>query len=145
MFTVHGATFFKGYAKVREKHLKVISDYFPKSDTASKAEIGKLLKTFNDIATINASILDIENNFTSKSLETLNRGANELAELVNSLVESNAQSGVLVRNNEAKKELVNVIHVTAELVEFMGYLYSNLMFFESSYKAMSDELLKLKK
>ena len=70
-----------------------------------------------------------------------NKIANEASDLIDLLIEQNNSSGILLKTEHIKKELVNALHVAAKEVEVAGYLYSNAIFFYSAFKNLSQVLI----
>ena len=60
--------------------------------------------------------------------------------MVDMLIEHNMKSGVLNKNNAVKKELMECIHVTAQLIEFYSGLFAQLMFFCGAFKGLTTAL-----
>lgn len=143
--TLYGNVYFKDAEKITVKYTKEIAQYFPKADTSSKAEINDILKSLNDIPVIYNSITTLEKSINETKLKNISKLANEASELVDLLLEQNKTSSVLLRNDATKKDLVNAIYISAKQVELVSYLYSNAIFFYSSFKKLSDFLIEKSK
>lgn len=143
LHTLYGSVYFKKSSKLIEEHTKEISKYFPIANGSTKDTIGNLLKTLNDIEALykNIEILDSILNLTK--INYIAKLTNEVAELVDSLIEYNIRTNILNNNNHAKKELISAIHTAAKEVEFLNYLYSNTIIFYGVFKNLIDDLNKL--
>lgn len=139
--TLYGGIYFKEADKIVDKHQKEISKYFPKANSSVKAYLGDLLKSLNDVPNIYSSIQTLEEIINERKIDDISKLANEASSLVDVLIEQNKTSGILLKNNTVKKELVDALHIAAKEVEFLNYLYSNIIFFYASFKKMSDILL----
>lgn len=140
--TLYGVVYFKDTDKLIQKRTKQISAYFPNNSGSVKAYLGDVLKTLNDIPEIHKGITSLESIINEKTIFNINKLAKEVAELIDLLIEQNKTSGVLLRNDSVKKDLVAALHITAREVEFMSYLYSNAIYFYSAYKSLAQLLLK---
>lgn len=143
IYTLYGSTYFNKANKLVESHTKDISKYFPIANGATKDTIGNLLKTLNDIEALYKNIEILDNNLNLTKINYIAKLTNEAAELVDSLIEQNTKTNILNNNNQAKKELISAIHITAREVEFLNYLYSNAIIFYGSFKNLIDDLNKL--
>ena len=143
--TLYGNVYFKDAEKITAKYSKEIAQYFPKADTSSKAEVGSVLKSLNDIPVIYNSITTLERSINETKLKNISKLANEASELVDLLLEQNKTSSILLRNDTTKKDLVSALYTSAKQVELVSYLYSNAIFFYSSFKKLSDFLVEKSK
>ncbi len=140
VFTLYGVEYFDMARQVTEDTTNKLSKYFG-SNNSVKAHIGDLLQTFNDVPTIHEEIHSIAKVLTIDSVKQINKIAEEAASLVDSLIEQNAKSGALTRNEEAKKELVAALHISAKQVETVSYMYAQIMHFYAAYKELSTFLI----
>lgn len=143
MHSLYGVAYFKEAEKLTEEIRKDIAKYFPKQTNATKAPIGSVLKTLSDITPLYETVQKLEAVINLDTIEQVNRLALDCSDLVDVLIEQNTKSGVLLKNNATKKELVDIIHITARQVELVSYLYGNAVFFYSSFKRLSELLVEL--
>ena len=143
--TLYGVTYFKASHKLIEKHETEISKYFPKKTNAVKAPIGSILKNFKDVEELHSKIQTLNTYINDKTIHDLQKQANDVVGLIDSLIEQNIRSGVLLKNNESKKQLIDAINTAAKEVEFVSYLFSNTIFFYSAFGKLSERLIELSK
>ena len=141
--SLYGAVYFKKTEKLIEQNKREISKYFPIANGSTKAYVGDLLKTLNDIEALYKNIEVLDSTLNTTKISYISKLTNECADLVDSLIEQNTRSNVLAKNDTAKKELINAIHISAREVELLNYLYSNAIIFYSSFKNLTDELNKI--
>lgn len=139
--TLYGGVYFKEANKLVEKTTKDIAKYFPTKNNSVNAEVGDLLKSFKDIPIIYTSIQTLENILNESKINNISKLANEASELVDVLIEQNTSSGILLKNDYLKKELVNALHICGKQVELVSYLFSNAIFFYSAFKKLSELLI----
>ena len=138
---LYGYTYFKEADKLTEKTRKAISSYFPEKNNSVKAHVEDVLKTLSDVPVIYNNIQKLDGIINLNRVKEINKLAKECTELVDVLIEQNTNSGILLKNDRTKKELVEVLHIAAKEVELVSYMYSNTMFFYSSVKALSEVIL----
>lgn len=138
---LYGVVYFKEADKMTERDKKEISKYFPNKDNSTKAHVEDVLKTLNDIPVIHSSISTLESVINQEKIKNISKLAGEATELVDLLIEQNNSSGILLKTEHIKKELVNALHITAKEVELVGYLYGNAIFFYSAFKNLSEVLI----
>lgn len=143
IYTLYGSVYFNKSAKLIEAHTKEISKYFPIANGSTKDTIGNLLKTLNDIEALYKNIEILDNILNLTKINYIAKLTNEVADLIDALIEHNIKTNILNKNNEIKKELISAIHITAKEVEFLNYLYSNAIIFYGSFKNLTDDLNKL--
>lgn len=141
--TLYGSIYFKKTEKIIEQNKREISKYFPIANGSTKAYVGDLLKTLNDIEALYKNIEILDSTLNTTKIAYISKLTNECAELVDSLIEQNTRSNILAKNDTAKKELINAIHTTAREVELLNYLYSNAIIFYGSFKNLTDELNRI--
>ena len=55
-------------------------------------------------------------------MEQINKLALDVSDLVDLIIDQNSKTGILLKNNAAKKDLVNIIQVAAKQVEAAAYV-----------------------
>lgn len=145
IMSVYGKTYVEASDKLITKQKKVVSQYFPtnKSNTVSKVKdvvsgVGEIEYLFN---TTNK----LEGNINHDRLKEIVKISKEVSEMVDVLIEQNSKSGILIKNDAAKRDLVEMIHVGATSVEFVAYLYANSVYFYNALKSLSDKVLEVDK
>lgn len=138
---LYGASYFRDAEKLTESQRKEIAPYFTGSGV--KAYVGDLLKSMNDIEILYSDVQTLDSVINQSKIEHISKLATEVAELIDVLIEQNAKTGVLLKNDSTKKELVNAVHICAKEVELVSYLYSNCIFFYSAVKSLSEKILEV--
>lgn len=141
--TLYGISYFKDAEKVIEARRKEIAQYFPSSNTTVKAHVGDLLKSMTDIETLYSDIQTLDSVLNQSKIEHINKLSHEVSELIDVLIEHNAKTGILLKNDSMKKELINAVHIVAKEVEFVSYMYSNIIFFYSAFKTLSEKVIEV--
>lgn len=143
VITIYGMFYFKELSSKIKAQNKQIANFFPVPNSSVKAIIKDVLKTLSDIDGIYKNIQVLDKVINHKTLEEINKISKECSDLVDLVIEQNTKSSILLKNDSAKKDLISAIHTSAEQVEQISYLYSNIIFFYSGVKSLSDELIIL--
>lgn len=61
--------------------------------------------------------------------------------MVDVLIEQNSKSGILLKNDAAKRDLVEMIHIGATGIQFISYLYANTVYFYKALESLSNAVL----
>lgn len=138
--SIYGYHKFKDEEKRLEKVKKEMASYFTASSNKSKTNPSDVLRSFADLEKIYEQLRNLNDVLSEARLKKIDKDSRGLVEMVDLLIEHNIQSGVLVKNNTAKKELMECIHTTAQLIEFYNALFAQLMFFCGSFKALTEAL-----
>ena len=144
IFTLYGADYFQSAKDNTEQSVKTISKYFHK-DNSTKAHVGEVLRTFNDVPDIYDTVDSVSRILTIDVVKQINKMADEASGLVDNLIEQNGKTGLLVKNDTAKKELIDALYTSAKQVETVSYLYANLIQFYAAYKKLGDLILDFSK
>lgn len=144
IFTLYGADYFQSAKDSTEQSVKTISKYFYK-DNSTKAHVGEVLRTFNDVPDIYDTVDSVSRILTIDVVKQINKMADEASGLVDNLIEQNGKTGLLVKNDTAKKELIDALYTSAKQVETVSYLYANLIQFYAAYKKLGDLILDFSK
>lgn len=140
--TLYGAAYFKDAEKLTEAHRAIISKYFKKSTNSVKSHVGDVLKSLQDVPQIYKDLITLDSTINTSKIKEISKTSNEASELVDVLIEQNRSSQILLKNDSVKKELINALYVTAKQVEFVAYLYSNVLFLHTAVKSLSDKLIE---
>lgn len=141
VLVVYGKMYADTSDKLIKKNLKTISGYFPGSKSTFKSKAKDVIKNLGEIEGLYDSSKKLEGAISLDKITKISKLTKEVTEMVDVLIEQNAKSGVLTRNTEAKKELLEMIHIGARSVEFISYLYSNTLYFYNALKALSETIL----
>ena len=139
--TLYGISYFRDAEKLTESQRKEIAPYF--NGSGVKAYVGDLLKSLNDIGTLHSDVQTLDSVLNQSKIEHIAKLANEVAELIDVLIEQNTKTGVLLKNDSTKKELVNAVHIVAKEVELVSYMYSNCILFYSAFKTLSTKIIEV--
>ena len=63
-----------------------------------------------------------------------------VADLVDHLIQHNITTGVLLKNNAAKRELIECLSILAHLTEFYASLYARLLALCSALQSLTSEV-----
>jgi len=138
---LYGYQYFKDSEKIVDKYTKVISSYFPNKNSSVKAPVSDLIRTPSDVTNIYSVLSDISNIVNEKSIEQVSTLTKDVTMLVDSLIEQNKSSGVLLKTERTKKELIEALHIAAREVEALAYMYSNIIYLYSAIKNLSEHIL----
>jgi len=138
---LHNNVHFKITADELDKNTKEISKYFKLGDKNTKAKIMDVLKSLNDIEPLYKNIEVLDGVINISKIEYIGKLANEVSELVDSLIEQNAKTKVLEKNDKVKAELVSALNIAAREIELINYIYSNVFIFYGVFKNLIDDLI----
>lgn len=139
----YGVTYFKETEKIIEKNRKEINQYFPDKTGTTKAYIGDVLKTTNDIESLYKNIEILDTILNISKIDYISKLTNECIAIIDVLIEQNTKSNILSKNNNIKKELISSIYISAKEVEFLNYVYANAIIFYSSFKNLTQDINKI--
>lgn len=139
--TLYGVSYFRDAEKLTESQRKEITPYF--NGSGVKTYVGDVLKSLNDVTTLYSDIQTLDSVINQSKIEHISKLAVEVSELIDVLIEQNTKTGVLLKNDSTKKELINAVHIVAKEVELVSYLYSNCVFFYSSFKTLSEKIIEV--
>ena len=81
-----------------------------------------------------------KNSINPTVFKELEKEVKSVAELVDSLIQHNISTSVLLKNNDAKKELVECITILAHLTEFYASLYARTVNYCSAFKSLTEAI-----
>jgi hypothetical protein len=143
--SLYGASKYKETEKILKDIKNDISTYFKSKDTNTKARIKDVLKSLNDIEALYKNIEILDSSINQTTIEYIGKLSNDLAELIDSLIAHNASTKILTNNDKAKKELVAAIHIAAQEVELLSYVYSNVIIFYGVFNNLIEDLRNIEK
>lgn len=137
---VYGYYDFKEAETKLEKSKSVMASYFKAAANKVKTTPDEVLKNLSDIPELYDQLTFISVIFSKATLMKTNRDVQDLAEMVDTLVAHNVSSKILTNNNDAKRQLMECIHITAQCVEYHSALYAQALILCTSFKSLTDEL-----
>ena len=141
--TLYGLSYFKEAEKQTKVATEKVSEYFKTNSHATQAPISAVLKNLADVDQIYKNLSKLEAAVNLASMEQINKLALDVSDLVDLIIEQNSKTGILLKNNSAKKDLVNIIQIAAKQVEAAAYVYSNTIFLYTAIKRLSERLIVL--
>lgn len=145
VLTVYGKKYAKETSKTIETHRQKVAAFFPIKKSNAVAKVKDVVRSNGDIETLFLSVRQLEGHINLNKLKNISKIAKELSEMVDSLIDLNSRSGILLKNTDAKKDLVEMIHIGAIAVEFAGYLYSNTVYLYNALSELSSVVLTVGK
>lgn len=140
IITLYGSSYFTNAEKLTEKHKKEITKYFPDNNSSTKAYVSDLLKTTNDIDSIYKFIVTLDETLNYDKLMKISKLTNDCVLLLENIIEQQAKSNILSKTDSVKKDLIRAIHITATEVEFLSYLYSNIVMFYGTFRNLTKDI-----
>ena len=141
VLSVYGKSYALSSEKLLNKQKEKISKFFPVNKSNASARIKDVISKNSDIDTIFNESKQLEANINHAKLKDIIKLSKEVSEMVDVLIEQNSKSGILLKNDAAKRDLVEMIHTGATGVEFISYLYANAVYFYKALKSLSDKVL----
>lgn len=141
VMAVYGKSYSEASEKLIAKQKEKVTKFFPTNKANSAARVKEVIRKNGDIETLFNEVKHLESAINHDKLNEINKIAMEVSEMVDTLIEQNSKSGILLKNDKAKRDLVEMIHVGATGVEFVSYLYANTVYFYKALKSLSDKVL----
>lgn len=136
-----------GYHKLKKtdehlkKMVKTIGDYFTLPSNKVKTTPPEVLKSLQDLNEIYAGLDRISREVINPELFTkMQKEVKNVADLVDHLIQHNITTGVLLKNNAAKRELIECLSILAHLTEFYASLYAHLLALCSALQSLTSEV-----
>lgn len=142
VITIYGLPYFKQAESETETYRKKISKYFTGRQDSVVANIADLIRTPNELDSIYSKLQYLDKAINQSIIRAIDKEAKDASALIDLLIEQNTKSGILLKNDSTKKQLVNAVYITARSVEFTSYLYSNCIYFYSAIKSLSESIIK---
>lgn len=141
--SVYGYYDFKDAETKLDKNKRVMAGYFTGASNKVKTTPDEVLKNFTDIPDLYDQLTFIGVIFSKATLTKTNRDVQDLAEMVDALVAHNVTSKILTNNNDAKRQLMECIDITARCVEYHSALYAQALMLCTSFKSLTDALKEM--
>lgn len=145
VLSVYGVGYAKESAKKTVNGQKVIGSYFPKGNSSFKAKVKDVLRNLGEVDAIYKDVNKLEAAISHTKVKEIAKLSQEVSDMVDILIEQNGKSGILLRNTEAKKDLTEMIHIGAENVRFVSYLYANSLYFYKALQSLSEKIIEVGK
>lgn len=133
-----------GYAKLKSVEKKAkdlvscIGDYFPLPANKVKAYPTEVLRSMSEVPELYELLSQLSRESINPTVfKELEKEVQGISELVDSLIQHNINTSVLLKNNDAKKELVECITILARLTEFYASLYARTVNYCNAFKALT--------
>lgn len=135
----YGYHYFKKEKKIIEDAKKTIGGFF-KAPGKVKTNPDEVIKGMADIPLLYQTLEQLSTKLNKESVKKVDKETESVTVLIDVLIDQNLQSGILLKNSETKKEMVQAIEQTAQSVEFYCALYAHLLFFCTAFKSLTDAL-----
>lgn len=140
--TIYGARYFDQERKTIEKNKEVNKKHYKAHQNKTTTPVQTLIKSMTDFDKIYALIDTCAGTLNSLNSDHIGKQVRDVTELIDALVDHNLKTAVLANSQGAKKELVEAIDHTARSVEFFAALCAEFFGVCSSFKTLSDALVK---
>ena len=141
VLSIYGKSYALSSEKLLSKQKKIISKYFPVNKSNASARVKDLISKNSDIDTLFNESKQLEANINHVKLKNMIKLSKEISDIIDVLIEQNSKSGILLKNDAAKRDLVEMIHVGAAGLEFISYLYTNTVYFYKALESLSSVVL----
>ena len=138
---IYGYTKLKAVEKKTKELIGCIGDYFPLPANKVKAYPVEVLRSMSEVPELYVLLAELSKNSINPTVfKELEKEVKSVAELVDSLIQHNISTSVLLKNNDAKKELVECITILAHLTEFYASLYARTVNYCSAFKSLTEAI-----
>ena len=141
VLSIYGKSYALSSEKLINKQKEKISKFFPVNKSNASARIKDVISKNSDIDTLFNESKQLEANINHVKLKDIIKLSEEVSEMVDVLIEQNSKSGILLKNDAAKRDLVEMIHVGATGIQFISYLYANAVYFFKALESLSNAVL----
>jgi hypothetical protein len=139
--SLYGARYFQVEKKVIEAQQDRNKKHYKAPQNKTKTEVQTVIKSMTDFEKIYALIDACAATLNQPNATHLEKSVRDVTDLIDALVEQNLRTGVLVKSQGAKKELVGAIDQTARAVEFYTALHAEFFGVCSGFKTLTDALI----
>ena len=119
-----------------------VKAFFPLPANKVMDTAQNLLKRMSDVQDLYALVTPLCEVFSDERQKALSRDAQNVSELIDSLLETNRASGVLNKTNGTKQQLMDAIHTSAQMVEYYFALLSHWLMMGKALQDLSEKLRK---
>jgi hypothetical protein len=138
--TIYGYLYFKKDIIELNKIKARMKAYFGAGSNKSKTTPDEVLRSLEDLPKLYTKLELMSTVLSHSSLKKTERDVKGLSEMVDMLIEHNVNSRVLNNNNEAKQQLMECIHITAQIVEYYNALYAQMLVFCATFRSLTGAL-----
>lgn len=139
--SLYGSRYFDAEKKVIDTQREINKKHFRASANKTTAEVQDIIKSMSDFSKIYPLIDTCAAALNKPNADALEKLSRDAIDLIDALVDQNLKTGVLVKSQGAKKELVEAIDQTARAVEFYTALYAEFFGLCSSFKKLTEALI----
>lgn len=141
---IYGYTKLKAAEKKNKELISVIGSYFSLPANRVKTYPGEVLKSTKDIP----ELYDLLGKLSKDSInptvfKELENEVKSISELIDALIQHNISTSVLLKNNDAKKELIECISILAHITEFYASLYARTIHYCAAFKSLTTAIKTL--
>lgn len=138
---VIGISFFKDQEKTLKDYKESLTRYFPVDDGSVKTTFRNILRNYEEFPKIIESMLLLDNKIYPDNLRKIENEVQSCRQLIDNLIETTMKKNTF--NSQYKKDIVYVTYTTAQIVEYVYFIYSNSFNFYSVFKNNTEDFLKL--
>lgn len=139
--SLYGARYFQVEKKVIDAQRERNKKHFKAPQNKTKTTVQTVIKSMTDFEKIYPLIDGCAATLNHPNADSLEKSVRDVTDLIDALVEQNLKTGVLIKSQGAKKELVESIDQTARAVEFYTAMYAEFFGVCSSFKTLTDALV----
>lgn len=142
--SLYGHRYFVQEKKVIDGFKDRNQKFFKALQNKTKTTAQEVIRSMSDIERIYPLVDTVATTLNQLNADHIEKNVQDLTELIDALVEQNLTTGILVKSQGAKKELMEAIDQTARAVEFYTALHAEFFAFCSSFKTLTDALKTFK-
>lgn len=145
VLTVYGKSYADASEKIINKQKEKVSKFFPVNKSNTSSRVKDVIRKNGDVETLLNDVKHLEANISHAKLKDIVKLSKEVSDMVDTLIEQNSKNGILLKNDNAKRDLVAMIYTGASGVEFVSYLYANTVYFYKALHSLTQAVLTVGK
>lgn len=145
ILTVYGKSYADASEKIITKQKEKVSKFFPVNKSNTSSRVKDVIRKNGDVETLLNDVKHLEANISHAKLKDIVKLSKEVSDMVDTLIEQNSKNGILLKNDNAKRDLVAMIYTGASGVEFVSYLYANTVYFYKALHSLTQAVLAVGK
>lgn len=145
VLTVYGKSYADASEKIITKQKEKVSKFFPVNKSNTSSRVKDVIRKNGDVETLLNDVKHLEANISHAKLKDIVKLSKEVSDMVDTLIEQNSKNGILLKNDNAKRDLVAMIYTGASGVEFVSYLYANTVYFYKALHSLTQAVLAVGK
>lgn len=138
--TIYGARYFEQDKKILQSAKDLHKKHFKAPQNKTKTTVQSVIRSMTDFDKIYPLIDNCASTLNSLNASHIDKQVKDVTELINTLVDHNLKTGILVNSQDAKKELVAAIDQTARSVEFFAALCAEFLGVCAGFKSLTEAL-----